>query len=225
MQINPNPAGPDASGALDTLLASYAAGGLNPHLHALVASHLALSPKSRAFVAALEAVRGRDLEDMEPVDMQGRDARLAAIFAAGGPDLAPDAASEPADAVFPAPLRRLIGCDARDIAWRWVLPGIRECKVGASEGGDAKLYRIAPGRRLPSHTHLGSEATLVLAGSFRDAAGTYRRGDIAIADSEIDHIPVAGLDGDCICFAVTDAPLELTGPVARVIGRLFGTRH
>jgi putative transcriptional regulator len=33
----------------------------------------------------------------------------------------------------------------------------------------------------------------------------------------VDHRPVAGRSGDCICLAVTDAPLRLTGP----IGRLF----
>jgi putative transcriptional regulator len=30
-------------------------------------------------------------------------------------------------------------------------------------------------------------------------------------------VPTADDDGDCVCLAVTDAPLRLTGP----IGRLF----
>ena len=60
--------GADA-GALDALLGSYAAGGLDPHLHALVASHLIISPVNRAFVAALEAVRGKDIEGIAPVEL------------------------------------------------------------------------------------------------------------------------------------------------------------
>jgi putative transcriptional regulator len=76
---------------------------------------------------------------------------------------------------------------------------------------------------MPSHTHEGSEITLVLRGGFSDATGHYRRGDIAIADSEVDHRPRADEDEDCICFAVTDAPLRLTGPVARFVQRLL--RH
>ena len=218
MQINPNL---DAHGALDTLLAAYAAGGLDPPLHALVASHLVLSPTNRAFVGALESVRGQVLEDIAPFAIDGRAERLAAIFAGAGADATP----EPADAVFPSPMLQLVGCGVADVSWRWVLPGIRECKVGAAGAGDATLYRIAPGRRLPSHTHRGTETTLVLAGSFADSGGTYGRGDIAIADSAVDHIPVAGPEGDCICFAVTDAPLQMTGPLARLVGRLFGTRH
>jgi putative transcriptional regulator len=30
---------------------------------------------------------------------------------------------------------------------------------------------------------------------------------------------------DCICFAVTDAPLRLTGPVGRILDRFFGHKH
>jgi putative transcriptional regulator len=57
----------------------------------------------------------------------------------------------------------------------------------------------------------------VLEGGFSDILGSYERGDITINDSSVDHQPVADDDGDCICFAVTDAPLRLTGR----IGRLF----
>jgi putative transcriptional regulator len=36
---------------------------------------------------------------------------------------------------------------------------------------------------------------------------------------------VADLDEDCICFAVTDAPLQLTGPIGRVVQRLFSKKN
>ena len=62
----------------------------------------------------------------------------------------------------------------------------------------------------------------MLKGGFSDKTGHFARGDVAVADAELDHIPVADLDADCICFAVTDAPLRLTGPFGRLMHRLFG---
>jgi putative transcriptional regulator len=76
---------------------------------------------------------------------------------------------------------------------------------------------------MPSHTHPGMEATLVLKGSFADATGYYGRGDLAVVDSDVDHKPVAGADEDCICFAVSEGPVKLTGPIARLFQKLI--RH
>ena len=71
---------------LDALLASYALGQLNPHLNALIASHLCLSPRSRHFVAGLESLHGEALEQAPVMAVPAkrdyrRDDRLAAIFA------------------------------------------------------------------------------------------------------------------------------------------------
>ena len=83
---------------------------------------------------------------------------------------------------------------------------------------------IRGGRRMPSHTHEGSEITLVLSGAFSDVTGRYARGDIAIAEADLDHRPMTDAGEDCLCFAVTDAPLHLTGPVGRLLERVFGAR-
>jgi putative transcriptional regulator len=37
------------------------------------------------------------------------------------------------------------------------------------------------------------------------------RDDVAIADPAVDHQPIADPAEDCVCLAVTDAPLRLTG--------------
>jgi anti-sigma factor ChrR (cupin superfamily) len=72
---------------LDALLASYALGQLNPHLNALVASHLCLSPRSRRFVAGLESLHGEALEQVAVNSSPAkRDDRLAAIFASPQPE-------------------------------------------------------------------------------------------------------------------------------------------
>ena len=71
------------------------------------------------------------------------------------------------------------------------------------------------GRQVPQHTHEGSELTVVLDGAFHDETGHYGRGDLVIADSSLDHRPTADEEQDCLCLAVTDAPLRLTGRFGR----------
>ncbi len=67
---------------------------------------------------------------------------------------------------------------------------------------------------MPVHGHRGMELTLVLSGSFSDDHGTFARGDIEEADESIEHQPVANEGEDCICLAVTDAPLRFHGIAA-----------
>ncbi len=208
--------------ALDALLAGYASGALSAPLHALMAGHLAICPRNRAFVASLEEAHGTALERIDPVPLPGREGRLAEIMAEGGSR--PAAPAAPAgDPVLPAPIVRYLGLRIGDVPWRTLLPGVRQYKL-RDDAATATLFWIRPGRKMPHHTHDGSEITLVLRGGFQDCTGHYRRGDVAVADHEVDHRPVADPDDDCICFAVTDAPLRLTGPVGRVVQRLLGPK-
>jgi putative transcriptional regulator len=205
---------------LDALLASYCVGALDKATHALVASHLLLNPKNRRFVAALEDLAAGDVDRLPPSPLSVRDQRLAAIFASSPPVSAPAPSS-----VLPAPLLRLVGSDIADLKWRKRMPGVREYRISESERGEASLLWIGAGRRIPSHTHDGSEVTLVLTGAFSDVTGRYGRGDIAIAEADLDHRPLTGEVDDCLCFAVTDAPLRLTGPVGRILEHFFGRAH
>ena len=205
---------------LDALLAAYCAGALDRPTHALVASHLLLNPRNRRFVASLEDLAAGEVARVEPKPLRNRDARLSAVFASASPQ----AASAPSS-VLPAPLLRLIGSDLNDLKWRTKLPGVREYRISESDRGEASILWVGAGRRVPSHTHDGSEITLVLKGAFADVTGRYGRGDIAIAEADLDHRPLTDENEDCICFAVTDAPLRLTGPVGRILDRFFGRTH
>ena len=198
---------------MDALLADYAAGRLNPALHGLVAAHLSIKPDNRGFVASLEAMQAEALSKVEPKELSNREAMLAQIFAAKVPPARQS--SGHSDGMIPAPLADFIGNDINTLKWRSRLPGIRECHLADDRLGDATLYWIKPGRTIPSHTHEGSEVTLVLKGGFSDATGHYMRGDVAIADGDVNHTPRADDGEDCICFSVIDAPLKFTGPVAR----------
>jgi putative transcriptional regulator len=208
---------PQGDRPLDALIGQYAAGTLPPPLHALVAAHVDLNPASARFATSLESLRAAAMDDAAPVGVHARDAMLQAIFATSP---AP-ATTIREESVLTPSLRTYLGVDTKDVPWRTVLPGVKEWTVQDRDGIEAKLYWIKAGRKMPQHTHEGQEVTLVLRGGFSDISGHYRRGDVAVADHDLDHKPVADADEDCICFAVTDAPLKLTGPVARFFRGVF----
>jgi putative transcriptional regulator len=210
----------ERTAGVEAMLASYVAGTLSEPLNALFGAHLALSTRHHGYVRALETAAGRMLEETWPEAtlpaVASRDAKLAAIFSGGGMPLrAPAARPQRSNSVLPAPLAAYLGRDLADVPWKRELPGIKAWHVAETEHGEATMYWIRGGQKLPTHSHEGSEITLVLAGAFSDVSGHYGRGDIAIADEAVDHRPIADESADCICFAVTDAPLRLTGPLGR----------
>jgi putative transcriptional regulator len=205
---------------LDGLMARYVAGRLPYPARVLVEAHLAISPRNRPLVGALESAAGSELDGVSPVTIDNRDERIAAIFERPGMDVAPAASA--GDAVMPGVLRQFIGIGIEDIPWKTKMPGYREYLIGEIDGCEANLLWIKPGRKMPSHTHEGSEITLVLDGAFSDSNGRYGRGDIAVADDSIDHRPIAESDRPCICFAVTDAPLKLTGSYSQMFSDFLG---
>lgn len=211
------------------LLLDYAAGSTGEAAGLALATHLALCPECREVVAQLESVGGALLEAIEPaaVPPDALDNLLARLDKPV-PVPVPDHRS-PADAAMlgraptslPQPLRSYIGQDLETIRWKRVMRGVEKAEVAVDRGRTgnvrARLLRIAPGVRVPRHTHAGTEMTLVLAGGFRDGDKQYRRGDFSFGDKATDHSPVADDDGECLCLTVTDAPLRLTGPLMRLL--------
>ena len=207
------------------LLAEYALGGLSKPARVLVESHLELSPKGQAWlddvadVGAELATRSKKkeapatphvLDQIEPVAFTDSEAALSAIFDAI--DAQPQDASS-----TPQALERFLGMPVSDVPWKKVMPGLAEYKLPDVDGSEVSLLRIDGGKAVPVHTHHGSEITLVLQGGFSDGNGHYGVGDIAYADDDVNHRPVADHGETCICFAVVDAPVELTGPIGRLM--------
>lgn len=206
---------------IDNLLARYVSGTLPLPVNCVVQAHLELKADNRDFVDSLEEIAGGIVDSLTPVGLSRSAERLEAIMAVPDHD-DPQSAAKPTNALLPASLASLVPYDLDSIPWRTKMPGYKECALGVIDGCDVNLLWIRAGRKMPSHTHEGSEITLVLDGAFADSRGRYGRGDIALADDEVDHRPIAEADRPCICLAITDAPLRLTGSYSQLFSDFIG---
>jgi len=200
---------------MDELLAGYAAGTLSYPAQALVGAHLELSDQNRGYVSSLESLGGVSLSDADPVALNDRDSMLSAIFSDDTPLSNDNVPLAQNGTNVPHSLQSIIGRSMEGLPWKTLLPGVKECKFGEIDGCASSLLWVRAGRAMPSHTHHGTELTLVLQGGFSDEDGHFVSGDLAFADGDVDHKPIADEGEDCICFAVTAGRLELTGPVGR----------
>lgn len=214
----------------DELLVGYASGELAEAWSVLIATHTALCPACRNKVRAAEAVGGALVDDSEPADMAA-DALEATLARATARAAAPeqrqvvttDSDPETSRPVLPQPLRDYAGGDLASLRWRRLGHGAHHIPLVSGRGAPtARLIRIPAGQPVPEHGHNGLELTMVLQGSFVDGDMQFSAGDVETADSDLEHQPVATPGQDCICLAVTDAPLRFRGPVARLVQPFIG---
>jgi len=215
----------------DDLLLAYAAGTCSEAEALLVATHLTLCPMCREQLEQLEALGGALLEEMPEEEVD--DSLLESVFAkldgtpgAGmaGAGAAPIARSRGGretgqrQIIIPRPLQAYLDDDLEALPWKSLKRGIDQLPLTTAAGSArAKLLRLRSGVSVPTHTHAGTELTLVLTGGFSDDRGHFLRGDVAYADEEVEHRPVADPGEDCLCLAVLDAPLRLTGAFGRLL--------
>ena len=197
---------------IDGLMERHVAGTLPLPLDVMAQAHLELKTDNRAYVDGLMTIGGQSLCDIDPVNVSADEEMLSRIWSSEDVVSAPQpvARSKPeAEPWMPKAIRSFVGTDT--VQWRTKMPGFREYTMDDVDGCEISLFWIKAGRAIPTHTHEGSELTLVLDGGFSDGIGHYVRGDISIADNSVDHRPVADDDGPCIGFAVTTDALRLTG--------------
>lgn len=205
----------------DESLLRHAAGRLPAGPALVIATHLAGCPHCRVRLAEFEAVGGALLEAMEPAAM-APGAFVAALRAIdggtpagaeGGPVARPSV-TLPGGMPLPEALR---GCDIGP--WRWIGVGVRASTVRPPGDPSTRLtlLRASPGRKLPRHGHFGTEFTQVLAGSFSDAYGHYRPGDLSEMDWQVEHQPIVDPDGECICLAALEGGMRLPGLLGRLL--------
>jgi putative transcriptional regulator len=206
----------------DDLLMAYAAGNLSEAFSLAVATHISLCDECRAALAAYEAMGGAILEGGADLALMSEDAlvrAMARLDALPAPAASP---KKPKHPVLPAPLQDYVGTDLSAIKWRKLGMGVRQAILPTKgKGGSARLLYIPAGQAVPDHGHRGMELTLVLKGAFRDETQHFARGDIEIATEADEHTPVALGDEDCICLAVTDAPLRFNALIPRLMQPIF----
>ena len=202
----------------EAMMTAYAAGTLPRAYSVAVASHVSMCTKCRSALDAQNTVGGVVLEDVAGIHVSEglRDQVLL--------ELERPAPVEPTfvrSGIYPGPV--MAELKGRAIKWSRVGKGVCQDILSRDDSGTVRLLKIPPGQAVPDHSHRGIEMTLVLKGSFSDETGRYGVGDIEIADEDLAHTPIADPECECICLAVTDAPLSfreffprLFQPMARI---------
>lgn len=211
----------------DELLVAYAAGDLSEVWSLVIATHTALCPACRHMVRDAEAIGGALIDELAPETLAD-DAFEKTLARAAIAEREPEHLPQPAfsgDAApqLPQPLRDYAGGDVDVLRWRRLGRGARHIPLIKGAGGEvARLLKIPAGQPVPEHGHNGLELTMVLSGSFCDGRTRFGRGDVETADAETVHQPIAEPGVDCICLAVTDAPLRFVSPLARLAQPFIG---
>jgi len=204
------------------LLAAYSAGSMPLSQALCVAAHLEHCGKCLHELQQLNRVGSELMLQLEPAPASDRVkqallARLDSLDEVN--DGKPAFSGNPS---IPRCLRRFVSTDYRDLRWKRVSPGIRSAELCRdSNGSRVELLRIKPGSAAITHSHLGDEYTVILEGSFSDEHGLYRKGDFLVKGEGDQHTPVATQDRECICLAVTEGPIQLTGFLGRLLNPLI----
>ncbi len=207
------------------MLMQYSAGILTEGWSVAVATHLALCPACRSELRTLESVGGYFLEreNAEIDDITESWRRVKDKIEAGTMEkLVQMKKRSSSDLTYPEPLRTYIDA-AGGLRWRSLGRGAAQMIIPTGDKTTSvRLLKIPAGQPVPEHSHGGLELTLVIDGSFSDEISTFGRGDIEIADDNLTHQPRANPGKDCICLAVTDAPLRFKSRLLRLIQPLLG---
>ncbi len=211
----------------DDLLISYAAGSLAEGWSLAVATHLALCPACRKRLAVAEGIGGELLEAAQlPVEANSSWEAVRRRIAQPTSTQREIPRAGPAarrDDGLPEPLRSYLGGDFETLRWRPLGRGASQIRIRTADSEtQVRLLRIPAGKPVPEHGHGGRELTLVLSGSFADGTDLFARGDIEDADASLTHQPTATPEEDCICLAVTDAPLRFRSWFVRAIQPILG---
>ena len=209
----------------EELLLDYATGALDEGWSIALATHLALCPDCRQKVAEMEAIGAAFMETAAPTPVTKTLHAALSAFSVGDVEAGASVSENVGSTsfIFPEPLRSYIGGDLDRVPWRRLGMGVYQCVIPTGDKQSvSRLLRIPTGKPVPSHSHGGLELTLVLCGAFSDETGYYGRGDFQEADETLEHQPHAIAGEDCICLAVTDAPLRFSSLAARMAQPFIG---
>jgi putative transcriptional regulator len=200
----------------DKLVMAYSAGTLPEAFSLVIAAHVSLCDECRAALEACDAMGGAVLDTCESARISDESLEATLALIAGSKPEGDLKRAIHTDDEFPAPLRDYVPGGLEAVKWRKVGGGVSQSILKTSKEATVRLLRIPGGSAVPDHGHNGTEMTLVLKGAFRDEVDRFGRGDIEVADEDLNHTPVAEEGEDCICLAATDAPLRFNALLPRI---------
>jgi putative transcriptional regulator len=189
----------------------------------LIAAHLEWCAECRAEVAKAESVGGNLLATLPQEKMSD----YALIHIWNSIDntprveqpIKPDSRNG-----LPSVLSTLLPADLQEIKWNTLAFGIKQHKLPEidSGAGTIRLLQIEQGISIPHHTHMGTELTLILQGSYSDETGKYQCGDLSDADDSIKHSPIVDSEQPCICLIATDERLVFSNKFSKIMQPFIG---
>ena len=197
----------------DELLTAYSAGSLPLSQALCISAHMEQCPSCAQKLKRLNHVGSELMQQLKPAQpsealRQKMMQRLDSLTDTDD-DAPPESTTDPS---VPRCLRQFIETDYGSLKWKRVSADIQSVELCRdNNGAKVELLKIKPGGSASTHTHLGDEYTVILEGSFSDESGLYRKGDFLVRDKTDRHTPVATQDRECICLAVTEGPIQLTG--------------
>ena len=191
----------------EDLLMRYSNGTLCEAFSLAVATHISMCDDCRAALESYEAVGGALLDVSEPEEMSD-DSFENVMALIGNHPVQTTQVVKRVETDVPSALSDYIGGSLQDIKWRPIGLGVKQSLLKTSGNSTARLLYIPAGTAVPHHSHNGNELTLVLKGAFEDEVARFGPGDVEMADEDLHHQPIAVQGEDCICLAVTDAPLK-----------------
>ena len=204
-------------------LISCSAGSMPEAFAAVMSCHIERCAECRTELGLLETVGTALFDKIEPTPVS-RSAPVMSLRRLEADVLEPRVTRNVADGDVPGPLVAVLGTDLDAVKWKRVSPGVWQYVIELTNEnrGDLRLIKVAPGQALPEHAHNGSELTLILRGSYRDANGHFIVGDVSDMCGDAAHSPVADPIEGCICLIATEGKLKFKGVVARLVQPFTG---
>jgi len=202
----------------ESLLTAYAAGSLQLSQALCISTHIEHCSKCQQAVQRLNKLGSELMQQLKPSPTSS-DLKASLLAQLDNLEDRPEIVTPVrVDNSIPRCLRQFVHSDYKNLAWKRVSTDIHSVELCRdSNGAKVELLRIKPGGAATTHTHMGDEYTVILEGSFSDELGVYSKGDFLLRDASHRHRPVATQDGECICLAVTEGPIQFTGLFSRLL--------
>ena len=211
----------------EELLLDYSSGALSEAWSIAVAAHLSMCSRCRASHAKLEEIGGSlltdsTLEELSDDIFSNVLERLDEVGASVGNEIRKNAGWASSYGI-PSVVADYLAADTKKLPWKSLGLGVSQVVLKTKDkSATARLLKIPAGKKVPHHSHNGRELTVIFSGGFTDETGSYGPGDIQEIHGNAEHQPWVRDGEDCICLAVTEAPLKFSNVAVRLAQPLIG---